>query len=654
MTSIIHNSISANIRRIVAVLLVVGMNAGGIAAVGESHAYFSDTETSLNNTFTMGALDIALTANPADGWTDTGGNVYTRTITVGNAQGITSIPFQYTIHTANISGDGCAGATLGAIFETTTVTGNLATFTTSPSVSSFGDWAYTLTLASGTTTDKSCSFDIVYDAWQDSIATYGSGGFSDTETVGNTIHGSSQPPTPTEGKVLIAKVYFKGNSADEWVEIFNGTNADVDISGWSVLDGNSSDTLPSGALIPAGEFGLIVGSNAQVLSDWFIPDTVHVIMLGNNSLGSGLNDTGDMLVLADNTGMAIDQINWGTIDTEWNSYATYQSGIFDPSVTLAGLDTGVMLSRTPDTTSPFTYTDTNTASDWQYVKRPIITSFTYETDSHQDGDKNGNNEEQRVWYSGKPGGYDVNWTVSNPNTGMGNPLTTLYLIKDINTSSGNKGTIDSGDSHELVSSSSNLSGTWKFTNSNGFLGYVWVRLVTTLPMNPMANVFETSEKIYDPDYCTMFPEECSDTEPILITDEQPPVEQQGTGTLPEDMAYIGDLTPADDTQEEAPDDTNEGDDMSGDPSDGADTPHDTQPTQSPALREEEAPAILEEPTQDTEAPEQGEQEHELVPKTQEPVMSQEPAPAQQEQQYQEPAPSQEPATLPDNNGGEAA
>ena len=664
MTDITYTMRGNSVRRIIAVLLLVGMNAGGIAAVGETFSYYNDTESS-GGVFASAELDIALTPSPADGWTDVGGNVFTRTITVGDAPGFSSIPLLYTVHVDHISGNACADAGIKVEFDTQTLyDGLLSGLVTSPvpatGEDTYGQWTYTLTLASSVPMGQSCSFDIIYDAWQKEMPSYGSGGYTDTETVGNTVHESSQSLTPQEGKILIAKIYFKGNSADEWVEIHNGTGSIVDVSGWHILDGNSSDTLPAGSFIPAGEFGLVVGNNANVLKDWFVPDTVHVIALDNSSLGSGLNDTGDMLVLTDTEGVSIDQLNWGPIDSNWHNYTAYQDGIFNPSVTLTGVDTGVMLSRTPDTISPaFTYTDHDTATDWQYVKRPVIESFAYESDKADPNDdlsKEGDNGEQEVWYSGKPNGYDVNWVVSNPNSGMGNPFTALYLIKDTNDMGGNGGKIDAGDTSTVVSTSTDFTGTWTFIDSGGFLGYVWMRLVTILPMNPMANIYRESGKIYDPDYCTTFPEGCTATEPILITDEEPLVEgfDVAEPLILQDITYIGNETPDlgganADAPEDAPDSTSDT---------GSDTPQDVAMGETSAIKKEETPATVAEPTQEIVAselaPEMSEEPVfkpvEEIAEIQEPV---ETAPAQEEH-IEAPAPNPEPAALPDDNGGATA
>jgi hypothetical protein len=538
MIRITEQSIQHVLRRAVVAMLMVGMNAAGLSAVGETFGYYNDTESSDGNVFAAHMLDFRLEPDPTDSWRGNG----TRTITVADEG--TSLVFDYTPYADNFYDNTtgfCDTLTLDVLHATTTVySGALKDFNPEDVVASStdaADWEFELTTSTSLPGDI-CTFDFIYDGWQEEMLGYDQGGYYDTEMVGNTIQASS--------RILITKVYFhpasgEGGYNGEWVELYNDGANDIDISGWSICDGYTCDTLPSGSTVPADGFAIIIGDQSQVPEHWHIPEDFVVITLSQQKIGNGLNDDGDMLALVRPTvgtsTIAVDQVNWGEVDEDgWDEHLLlYGSGVWNPGVSMSGEEAGDILARVPADT------DTDTSADWEYVERPVIESFTYETDSHQDGDKDGDNGEQRVWYSGKPDGYVVDWTVSNPNSSMDNPFTALYLIKDTNSTGGDGGKIDTGDTSTVVSTSTDLTGSWTFTDSGGFLGYVWVRLVTTLPVNPMANVFEDSEKIYDPEYCAVFPEECAQSGPILVEEmSSDPVALSATYT---DITYVGPSEP---------------------------------------------------------------------------------------------------------------
>ena len=50
-------------RKIILLLLIIGLNWSGISAIGETFAFFSDAENSTNNIFQAGTLGFSLAAN---------------------------------------------------------------------------------------------------------------------------------------------------------------------------------------------------------------------------------------------------------------------------------------------------------------------------------------------------------------------------------------------------------------------------------------------------------------------------------------------------------------------------------------------------------------------------------------------------------------
>jgi len=85
------------------------------------------------------------------------------------------------------------------------------------------------------------------------------------------------PPQEPSGEVMITEILATGGSVfpgedptnpeaepglDEWVEIYNTTNAPIDISGWYLQDEDGRTTaLPAGSMLGAGEVAVIYGND---------------------------------------------------------------------------------------------------------------------------------------------------------------------------------------------------------------------------------------------------------------------------------------------------------------------------------------------------------------------------------------------------------
>lgn len=78
---------------------------------------------------------------------------------------------------------------------------------------------------------------------------------------------------------------------DEFVELFNTTGSDVDISGWTIEDGESTYTFPAGTVIPAGEHIVVINSWDGSTPPSYVYES-----------GIQLENTGDEVILSDGTG----------------------------------------------------------------------------------------------------------------------------------------------------------------------------------------------------------------------------------------------------------------------------------------------------------------------------------------------------------------
>ena len=109
-----------------------------------------------------------------------------------------------------------------------------------------------------------------------------------------------------------------GTDSDyEWVEVFNPTTAAVDMAGWKLRDNTTEDALPQFVLAP-GEY-LIVAATATGFAANNPGFTGHLVSL-EGSIGGGLGNTGDRVVLLAPDGTTVDAMSYGG-----------DVGVFDPS-----------------------------------------------------------------------------------------------------------------------------------------------------------------------------------------------------------------------------------------------------------------------------------------------------------------------------------
>ena len=162
----------------------------------------------------------------------------------------------------------------------------------------------------------------------------------------------SPPPTPIPpapgGSMLLSEVYYAVDTAhgtkptNEWIEIYNGTQAAVNVGGWKVEDSFTFDTIPQGIIVSPGK-SLVIAATSTTRTLWGIP-TDSFISLGS-SIGNGLANGGDRIVLKNASGAIVDAVSWGT-----------NTSIFKPSAVVVPY--GHSLARGSLTS------DTNNASDW--------------------------------------------------------------------------------------------------------------------------------------------------------------------------------------------------------------------------------------------------------------------------------------------------
>ncbi|MBI4008659.1 lamin tail domain-containing protein [Candidatus Roizmanbacteria bacterium] len=145
-----------------------------------------------------------------------------------------------------------------------------------------------------------------------------------------------------------------GSNRGEFVEIYNPTADSVNLSGWTVEDNTSSESL-SGTLSP-GNFLILTGATeSEFESIWTVPSGVIYVQAGGGTIGNGLANGGDTVILK-NSGSEIDKMSWGTDITGFSSGCTSSCPI---------TPTGQSFERDPDGK------DTDAAGDFIIRNPPI-------------------------------------------------------------------------------------------------------------------------------------------------------------------------------------------------------------------------------------------------------------------------------------------
>jgi hypothetical protein len=147
------------------------------------------------------------------------------------------------------------------------------------------------------------------------------------------------------GHVLIGEVFAMVDVAhgtdpqNEWIELYNGAGSTVNFSGWKLVWGNATTSLPASSL-EAGQI-IIFSPSTTTRTFWNIPTNVNVVQIS----GAGPMGENGVVRLIDPTGVVVDMMSWGS-----------DTSAFSPAA--PALRSGHSLVRTT------VLADTNTANDW--------------------------------------------------------------------------------------------------------------------------------------------------------------------------------------------------------------------------------------------------------------------------------------------------
>ena len=290
--------------RLIVLSLFVGLNYTGLLAVGNTIAYFTDVEESIDDTFHVATLDFAL-ESPADFAPEvTPGQTASRTIDLVQ-EGI--LDFEYTVAVEEPVGDLCGHLTLKDDLGVDLPLADYASAGNEYPAKSSWNFESALTTDDVALEGLTCAFNFVFEGFQLNDCE----GFSDIEKIENLITAGEWGGP----ELLINKVYYDVDSAhgaepdNEWVELYNPTNSAVSLQDWEICNRNSCEIILDNVFIPALGYA-VVSRESGTWNYWNISNEVVKISNLGGDLFEMDNDA-DMLMLKNPNGSIIDQMNWG-------------------------------------------------------------------------------------------------------------------------------------------------------------------------------------------------------------------------------------------------------------------------------------------------------------------------------------------------------
>lgn len=150
----------------------------------------------------------------------------------------------------------------------------------------------------------------------------------------------AKPAGASAFDVIINEIAWGGTSAstaDEWIELYNNTGADIDLSGWTLISSDLSPSINLTGIIPAGGYYLLEQTDDNTVFDI----TADQIYSGT------LSNTGETLTLTDNLSNVIDTANidggsWDAGSGSPNFYSMERIGVVPDSSSAWQANNGII------------------------------------------------------------------------------------------------------------------------------------------------------------------------------------------------------------------------------------------------------------------------------------------------------------------------
>lgn len=119
-----------------------------------------------------------------------------------------------------------------------------------------------------------------------------------------TLPARAAPQQQVTLQVIINEVAWSGTQADgndEWIELFNPNNADINLTGWTLRAADGTPNINLSGVIPANGFYLLERTDNNVVSD----------ILADQTYTGAMSNTVEVFELRDSTNTIVDTANQG-------------------------------------------------------------------------------------------------------------------------------------------------------------------------------------------------------------------------------------------------------------------------------------------------------------------------------------------------------
>ena len=134
------------------------------------------------------------------------------------------------------------------------------------------------------------------------------GRFHHSDPTPGALAAAPAPPEDAPPPLRITEIFANAGRGQEdaryeWVELFNPTDAPVELAGWRVADNGASDLLTGGS-IPAGGY-LVIAASADAIGK-----AVNAVIVTDGCIGNGLANAGDAVSLIDPFDRLVDAVDY--------------------------------------------------------------------------------------------------------------------------------------------------------------------------------------------------------------------------------------------------------------------------------------------------------------------------------------------------------
>ena len=111
---------------------------------------------------------------------------------------------------------------------------------------------------------------------------------------------------------------LENDNTHEWIEIYNPTNKSINMSQWTITDNFQTDTLEpymiignNSMILPSNQYCIITDKGTELYNNTTIPSNILLLTVDDLSIGNGLGNLNDMIILKNQTGYHVDSVEWG-------------------------------------------------------------------------------------------------------------------------------------------------------------------------------------------------------------------------------------------------------------------------------------------------------------------------------------------------------